>query len=228
MAGNLIFLGILAAPTSKGRRAVAVSMTGAAELYHIVDAGFRPGTPEIESWLISAGIEPNECYAAMSADDMVEHILIPEIGNKTLVVSHSDIDTHLVDLLVSKLGRMANPAIISGIDLSGPIAASVNGAAGRRAFALQATYENALEEAKTNPPQHIIDGEMDGSKLKSISVSGPFAKNKWELDSEEDALFIMMTLVGMMDFCKFVVRKGPAASTLEGLVAKVGIRQLAA
>lgn len=223
MANDLVYLGVLAAPTGQGRRAVAVALTGAVELYHLVDAGFSEGSASVENWLWSAGINPEESYAALPVDMMISEILLPEIGRRTLVVPHSDMDVSLVDSLVSAMGRQGNPAIVSGIELTGPLALVCNGTAGRRAFALQARYESALEEARSVPAVHVVDGTLVDGRIASMSVSGPFAKGSWTLDEDDDAMFLMMWLVGISGFATFEVKDGPAAAALRRLAEEVGM-----
>ena len=226
MASELTYLGVLAAPTAQGRRAVAVALAGAVDLYQLVDAGFVRGAKAVEDWLWTAGINPEESYAALPSEILLTSVLLPEIGRKTLVVSHGDMDIPLVDQLVTELGRQANPAIVSGIELTGPFAEAINGAAGRRAIALQARYEAALEEAEVSPLVHKISGKV-GPKgtLESISIAGDFAKGNWTLDTEDDALFLLMSWAGMSGFAAFEVEDGPAAGALTRLGRGLGLFQ---
>lgn len=229
MAGHLAYLGILAAPTLKGRRAVAVALSGAVELYHLVDAGLVSDSKAVADWLWTAGINPDEAASALPPEILLSDVLLPELGRSALVVCHSDMDVELVDTLVTTLGRQGNPAIISGIDLTGPIQEATNGAAGRRAFALQARYEAMLEQAAKAPIEHVLDGSLSGGKLVGISVDGPFAKQAWTLDEEADGMFVMMSLAGLSDHAAFIVKDGPAAAAISRLASQVGIeRRLAA
>ncbi len=224
MNTDLIHLGILAANTAHGRRAVAVALTGAVDAHHIVDAGFLPGSQRVDAWLSSVGINPQEAYSSLKTEPMVYGVLVPAIGSRTLVVSHVDTDVSLVDMLTRELGRLGNPAIVSGLAPSGPLAQSVNGAAGRRAIALQAAYEAELDKAARTPAEHVLDGAVDDKgELVRISVSGPFAQSSWSLDDPEDALFVMLSMTGMTGLAKFVVKKGPGASALSRLAAEVGL-----
>lgn len=224
MANDLTHLGILAAPTAQGRRAVAVALVGAVEEHHLVDAGFLAGSERVDAWLWSVGINPQELSSSLPADAVVHGILIPAIGSKTLVVTHEDMDAPLVDMLVSELGRIGNPAIVSGLAPTGPLAQAVNGAAGRRAMALQAAYEAALEQARRVPIEHVLDGAVssDGN-LARVSVKGPFAHSTWSLSDPEDALFVMLSLAGLSSMARFVVKDGPGAAALSEVAAEVGL-----
>lgn len=226
MSGQLAYLGILAAKTSRGRRAVAVALSGSVELYHIVYAGFMSDSQTVNDWLWTAGINPEEAANALPPEIMVRDILLPAIGSRPLVVCHSDMDVPLVDMLCTQLGRAGNPPIVSGIDLTGPIQEVTNGAAGRRAFALQARYEAELEEARRNPAVHVLDGTVDDAGiLTGISVSGPFSKQAWTLESPDDAIFVMAGLAGMGDMVQFAVKEGPAAGALARVAEEVGIER---
>lgn len=224
MANDLIHLGILAAPTGQGRRAVAVAMVGAVEAYHLVDAGFLVGSERVDSWLWSVGINPQELSTSLQADALVHGVLIPAIGSKTLVVTHVDMDVPLVNMLVSELGRIGNPAIVSGIAPTGPLSEAVNGAAGRRAMSLQASYEAALEQARRTPIDHVLDGAVapDGSLMR-MSVDGPFARSSWSLSDPEDAMYVMLSLAGMTGLARFVVKDGPGAAALSEIASEVGL-----
>jgi len=224
MANDLIHLGILAAPTGQGRRAVAVALVGAVEAYHLVDAGFLAGSERVDAWLWSVGINPQELATSLQADALVHGVLVPAIGTKTLVVTHVDMDVPLVDMLVSELGRIGNPAIVSGIAPTGPLAEAVNGAAGRRAMSLQASYEAALEQARRAPIEHVLDGAVAGDgTLARMSVAGPFAHSSWTLSDPEDALYVMLSLAGMAGMARFVVKDGPGAAALSEVAAEVGL-----
>lgn len=230
MASELTYLGVLAAPTAQGRRAVAIALSGAVDLYQLVDAGFVKGAKAVEDWLWTAGINPDESYSALPSDILLTSVLLPEIGRKTLVVSHGDMDIPLVDELVTELGRQANPAIVSGIELTGPFIEAINGAAGRRAIALQARYEAAIEKADVTPLVHKITGKVDvKGALQSISIAGDFAKGNWTLEAEDDALFLLMSWAGMSQNASFEVEDGPAAGALARLGREIGLfRKMAA
>jgi len=226
MSDQLAYLGVLAAPTTQGKRAVAISIVGAVELHHLVYAGFDGGSQVVEDWLWSAGINPEEASQALPPEIVISDILLPELSSKTLIVTHQDMDIPLVDALVRTLGRQGRPVIISGISLDGPIAASVNGAAGRRAFALLAAYEASLEAAAKDPIPHRLSGEVDrDGRLSSIAVDGPFSKGAWKIVEDEDALFIAMSLAPLAGFAEIVIDEGPAAAALSRLVAQVGLGQ---
>lgn len=226
MSRNIAYLGVLAAPTTQGKRAVAVSLCGAVELHHLVYAGFSVTSRAVEDWLWSAGINPEDAAIALPPEIVISDIIVPELGRTTLVVSHDDLDVPFVDALVRTLGRQGSPAIVSGISLSGPIAAAVNGAAGRRAYALQAAYEAALEQAATEPAEHRLSGQVDrDGRLTAMAVDGPFAKGSWTIAEEDDALFVAMSLAPLAGFATLVVEEGPAAAALSRLAAQVGLEQ---
>jgi hypothetical protein len=224
MSSDLAYLGVLAAQTAQGRRAVAVSLTGAIEAHHVVDAGFLSGSEQVKKWLWSVGINPAEAASSLDAESLVHGVIVPTLGRTPLVVSHADMDVPLVAMLVHRLGRMGSPAIVSGLAPSGPLAEAVNGAAGRRAFALQAAYEAALEQSRSKPAAHVLDGKIseDGS-LAGISVEGPFAHASWTLAEADDATFVMLSLAGLAANARFVVKEGPAASALRREAAEAGL-----
>jgi hypothetical protein len=220
---RLVHLGVLAAKTAQGRRAVAVSLVGGVEAHHVVDAGFVAGSRSVEEWLLGAGINPDEAYTAMPVDYVVGAVLLPAIGDRTLVVPHADMDVNLVDHIVSEAGRLGNPVIVSGIDLTGPLPGSFEGLAGRRAEALRTRYEDALARARISPVAHALGGAMDADVLHRISVDGPFAKGEWTLEEPEDALYVMLSLAGLSGMAEFVVEDGPAAGALERLADDAGL-----
>lgn len=226
MTKHLAYLGVLAAPTTQGKRAVAVALSGSVELYHLVYAGFHGASKAVEDWLWSAGINPEEAATALPPEIVISDIILPELGDSTLVVAHQDMDIPLVDALVRTMGRQGMAVIVSGIVLEGPIAEAVNGAAGRRSFGLQAAYEAALERSVEEPQEHRLSGEVDrDGRLTSMAVDGPFAKGSWKIMEEEDAMFVAMSLAPLVGFAELVVEEGPAAAALSRLAAQVGLEQ---
>lgn len=227
MSGNLAYLGVLSAPTTHGKRAVAVSLTGSVDMHHFVYAGLPKGNQAVEDWLWAAGINPAEAALALPPEYLISDVILPELADCTLVVSHQDMDTPLVEALVRTLGRQGAPAIVSGIVVSEPVTKYlVNGAAGSRARALQTAYEAALEQAKSVPAPHRLAGAVDrDGQLLSISVDGPFYKGSWTITEPDDALFIAMSLAPLAMSSEIVVDKGPAAAALSSLAAQVGLGQ---
>jgi hypothetical protein len=223
MNDRLVHLGVLAARTAQGRRAVAVSLSGGVEMHHLVDAGFVSGSKMVEDWLLGAGINPEEAFGALPVEYVVESLILPALEGRTLVVPHCDLDVNVVDMLVSECGRVGTPAIVSGIDISGPLDGVVNGIAGRRADALRDRYEQALVRAATVPQTHVFDGMVEGSRLSRIEIDGPFAKGAWTLDGDDDALFVMLSLTGIAGMARFEVKDGPAAAALARLAREVGL-----
>jgi hypothetical protein len=223
---NLTYLGVLAAPTSQGARAVAVALTGGVELYHFVDAGLDTGAEAVREWLWNAGINPDEAAIALPNDILIRDILVPAIGNKALVVHHGDVDIPLVDELLSALAESGNAVIVSGVELVGPIAASLHGAAPRRAFALQARYEAALDAARKSPPVHMISGKVDVSgMLTEIAVDGPFLKRTWTLETQDDAFFVLTHVSHVGSLAAFVIEGGPAQAELKRLANEFGLNE---
>lgn len=226
MSDHLAYLGVLAAPTTQGKRAVAVALSGAVELYHLVYAGFHGSSKAVEDWLWSAGINPDEAATALPPEIVISDIILPELGDATLVVTHQDMDIPLVDALVRTLARQGAGVIVSGISIDGRIAEAVNGAAGRRAFALHAAYEAALEAASESPIEHRLSGEVDrDGNLISMAVEGPFAKGSWKIVEEDDAIFVASSLAPLSGFAELVVEDGPAAAALSRLAAQIGLEQ---
>lgn len=226
MSKTLTYLGVLAARTEQGRKAVAVCLTGAVELYHIIDAGFASGSEIVRDWLWTAGINPEEAACSFTYDMVISEVLLPEIGSHSLVIAHEDMDIDLVAALTSSLGRIGNPPIVTGIEILGPFNAVTNGAAGKRAFALQGHYEAALESSQKRPAAHLLSGKVaPNGKLQQISVAGPFAQHDWTLDDPEDALFVIMSLAGLLDRAVFNVAPGPAEKALRHLLKEVGLPQ---
>jgi hypothetical protein len=227
MSDTLAYLGVLTAPTTQGKRAVAISLTGNVDLHHLVYAGFPKGNQAVDDWLWSAGINPEEAAMALPPEYLISDVLLPELAHSTLVVAHQDMDTPLVEALVRTLGRQGAPAIVSGIEVTGPVTKYlVNGAAGSRARALQSAYEDALEKSKTVPAAHRLAGVVDrDGQLTSISVDGPFYKGSWTISEPDDALFIAMSLAPLAMSSEIVVDKGPAAAALSSLAAQVGLGQ---
>ena len=223
MNDRLVFLGVLAARTAQGRRAVAASLAGAVEAHHLVDAGLVAGSRAVEDWLLGVGISPDEAHGALPPEWIARSILVPAIGDRTLVVAHADLDVNLVGEIVSELGRIGRPAIVSGLDPASASAPDVNGAAGRRAAGLAELYGRALEASRISPAPHVLSGTMANGSLASLSVDGPFAKGDWTLVDEEDGLFAALTLSGLAGSARFVVKDGPAAGALTRLADDAGL-----
>lgn len=223
MENRLVHLGVLAARTAQGRRAVAVSLVGGVDMHHLVDAGFVSGSTMVEEWLLGAGISPDEAYGALPMEYVVNSLIIPALEGRTLVLPHCDLDVNLVDMLAAECARIGTPAIVSGIDLSGPLDGVINGIAGRRADALRERYEAALAKARTTPQPHVLEGAMDGDRLVRMEVDGPFAKGVWSLDDADDALFVMLSLAGLAGMARFEIVEGPAAPVLARLAGEVGV-----
>lgn len=226
MSATLAYLGTLAAVTTRGRRAVAASLTGAVEMHHIVHSGLDVSIQAVSDWLWSVGVNPDEAVNSLPPEILIEEVFLPALTDAKLVVTHDDLDIPFVDALVRALGRRGNPPIVSGLAPTGPLADYVNGASGRRAAALQAAYEAALEGAAQNPLVHYLSGTTDGEgKISSISIDGPFAKNSWTVSEEDDALFVAMALAPLNGFAKLKVQEGPAAASLSRLAVQVGLEQ---
>lgn len=219
----LTYLGVLSAPTKTGRRAVSAAITGGAEIYHLVDAGLDTSSSAVQDWLWTAGINPDEAKSALPSDILIRDILLPAIGRKALVVHHGDTDIPFVDELIRHLPNNGSSAIISGLDLNGPIAQAGNGAAGRRAFALQMRYEAALADAEQTPARHEISGRLgnDGS-LTHLAVDGPFAKQSWTLDEEGDAFPALVSIMHLGTLAAFIIGDGPAKDKIKLLVNQFG------
>lgn len=227
MSSELAYLGVLAAPTLQGKRAIAISLTGNVQSHHIVRANLDYGDESVTDWLWNAGINPREAAEAPPAEYFMSYVLLPELADSTLVVTYQDMDIPMVDALVRTLGRQGTPAIVSGVQLANPTTKCVvNGEAGSRADALQAAYEAALEGSRTVPAVHRLAGEMDcDGQLKSISVDGPFRKGAWAISEPCDALFIAMSLASLTKSAELIIEDGPAADALSSLAAQVGLVQ---
>lgn len=227
MSSTLAYLGVLAAPTPQGKRAVAISLTGNVQSHHIVRANLDYGDESVTDWLWNAGINPQEAAEAPPAEYFISYVLLPELADSTLVVTYQDIDIPMVDTLVRTLDRQGTPAIVSGVQLADPTTKYVvNGEAGSRADALQAAYEAALEGSRTVPAVHRLAGTVacDG-QLKSISVDGPFRKGTWTISDPCNALFIAMSLTSLTKSAELIIEDGPAADALSSLAAQVGLVQ---
>lgn len=223
MNNNLIYLGVLSAPTTAGRRAAAVALVGAAECYHLVNADFPVNSELANDWLWTAGINPDEAHSALTAEQIVEAVLVPAIGTGTLVINHADMDIDLVALLSSKLGRMGNPAIVSGIDLKGPFQEVCNGAAGKRAFAMQGHYEAALANSKERPARHVLTGSVnEHGQLTELQIKGPFATRNWQLEADDDGVFALMSIAGMRERMAVEVPSSPASARITLLLSALG------
>lgn len=221
---QIAYLGILSAPTQEGRHAVAVALSGAAELYHLVDAGIDTSSDVVRDWLWAAGINPEEAATALPGDVLIREILVPSIGSKPLVIHHGDMDIPFVDSLHRAISRTNSPPIVSGLDLTGPIAQAGNGAAGRRAFALQARYEAAIDEARKCPAVHRISGALnEEGQIAHLSISGPFAQRSWTLERDDDAFLLMINIMHIGSLATFVIDPGPAQEKLRLLAAQVGL-----
>src|SRR3546814_20880592 len=80
------------------------------------------------------------------------------------------------------------------------------------------SYEAALELAAKEPLIHTISGEIDANgALKYISISGAFSKQKWTLETDEDALFVLAEISHMGPLSTFIIDSGPAQSQLKKL-----------
>lgn len=223
---RLMYLGILAAPTEQGSRAVAVALAGAVELHHLVDAGLDLNVEAVRDWLWAAGVNPDNAAIAMPADAVIRDILLPAIGGRMLVIHHGDAEVPFVDELIKALRQNGAFPTISGIDLLGPIDSDVEGDAPRRAAALQERYQAAIEIASKEPLIHKISGEVSSTgDLKSIAISGVFSKQKWTLESEDDALFILSDISHMGPLAAFAIEPGPAQTRLKQLVAENGLSE---
>lgn len=223
---QLTYLGLLAAPTSQGPRAVAIALAGGEELHHIVDAGLDTSAEPVRDWLWNAGINPDEASAGLPADFLIRELLIPVLADKTLVVHHADLEVSLVDQLVSEMADAGLSVIISGVDLAGPIASVMNGAAPRRAIALQARYEAALATAAITPINHKVRGKVDQTgALTEISVDGPFLKRNWTLEDADDAFFVMTQISHVGPLAAFLIEGGPAQQQLKLLANELGINE---
>src|SRR3546814_7636325 len=78
------------------------------------------------------------------------------------------------------------------------------------------SYEAALELAAKEPLIHTISGEIDANgALKSISISGAFSKQKWTLETDDDALFVLSEISHMGPLATFIIDAGPAQSQLK-------------
>ena len=219
----LTYLGVLSAPTKTGRRAVAVAITGGAEIYHLVDAGLDTSSSAVQDWLWTAGINPDEARSTLPSNILIRDILLPAIGRKALVVHHGDMDVPFVDELVRRLPDNGSSAIVSGLDLSGPIAQAGNGAAGRRAFALQVRYEAALADAEQTPARHAIGGQLNSDGfLTHLTIDGPFAKQSWTLDQENDAFPALVSIMHLGTLAAFIIEEGPAKNKIKHLVNQFG------
>lgn len=223
---NLVYLGILPAPVADGRKAVAVALTGAVELYHFVDAGLDIKHPLVDDWLWLAGINSREIASALPPAALIKNVILPAIGNKTLVVAHEDVSLSFVDELIYAIRTAGGYATISSIELKGPIAMCENGAAGRRAFALQARYEAALDTARKVPAIHRISGQLgDDGQLTLISIDGLFSKRSWTIESEADAIVSLIAIAQIGEYACFVIDDGPAQNALKALASEFGIEE---
>src|SRR3546814_2778357 len=75
-----------------------------------------------------------------------------------------------------------------------------------RSDALRERYEAALELAAKEPLIHTISGEIDANgALKSISISGAFSKQKWTLETDDDALFVLSEISHMGPLATFII-----------------------
>lgn len=221
---NLTYLGILAAPTKAGKQAVGVAITGAVDLYHLVRGDLDYSSEIVRDWLWTANVNPDEARASLPAAALIRDIVIPALAGRTLVVHHADLETPFVKELVSALREVGNDPIISGVDISGPLPQGVNGAAGRRAAALQQQYEAALEEAQNAPAIHRIAGSLnDAGDLTQISIAGPFAQRSWTVAAENEALFVMATILHIGDLAAFEIEPGPSEAQIKALADQVGL-----
>ena len=220
---DLTYLGILAAPTREGKRVVAVALSGGAELCHFADAGLDCSSEAVQDWLWAAGINPDEAATALPPEILIKEVLVPAIGSRALVVHHGDREIAFVDQLITALADAGNVVITSGLELIAPIEEAPNGAAGRRAFALQTRYEAALADARKSPLIHLIGGSVENGRLVAITVDGPFAKQSWTLENDEDAFFVMTHLSHLGPLTAFVIEKGPGKTELKRLANELGL-----
>lgn len=223
---QLTYLGLLAAPTTKGSRAVAIAFTGAVEMYYVIDAGLDTSSEAVRDWLWNAGINPDEAAQALPSDFFIKEIAVPALDGRPVVIHHSDLEVSLVDSLVNALIEAGNTPMVVGLDLNGPIAAMVNGAAPRRAIALQARYEAALAIAEKSPLLHTINGKVDPlGHLTEISVSGPFIQRNWVLEDQEDAFFVLTQISHVGPSAAFIIEGGPAQIALKRLANDFGLAE---
>lgn len=228
MASNnlLSYLGVLSAPTEQGPRAVAVALTGAVELYHFLDAGLDTSSEAVRDWYWASGINPDNAAMAMPADVLIRDILLPAIGSRMVVIHHGDTNIPFVDELIQALKTNGAFVTISGIDLVGPINSSLQAEAARRAFALQARYEAAIEIASKEPLIHKLSGEIGpNGLLSSIAISGVFSKQKWTLENEDDQLFVLSDISHMGPLAAFTIEPGPAQNILKKLANEYGLNE---
>lgn len=224
MSEHLTFLGILSAPTQDGKRAVAIALAGAVELYHFVDAGLDTSSDLVCDWLWAASINPDEAAVALPPHILINDIILPALTGKTLVVCHSDANLEFVDLLVNELQSKGSMVITSGINLTGPIARLSSGAAGRRAFALQANYEAALDDALGTPAPHIISGECDDDgDLSVISVAGVFLQQSWAIIDELDVFSVLTCIMQIGPRADIQIETNQAGLKIRALAAQFGI-----
>lgn len=222
---QLTYLGVLAAPTREGKRVVAVALSGAVDLHHFVDAGLDCASEAVQDWLWAAGINPDLAAIALPPEILIKDVIIPAIGQRSLVVHHGDRDIAFVDQLIRALADAGNATITAGIELIAPIEDAPNGAANRRALALQTRYEAAIQDAKNSPLIHMIGGELSDGKLTRISIDGPFSKQSWTLENEEDAFFVMASITHMGPLAAYVIENGPAHMQIKRLANEVGLSE---
>jgi len=221
---NRTYLGVLAAPTANGKRAIAVALTGAVNLYHFVDAELDTDDEVVADWLWIAGINPDEIRNTVSPRFLIDEVLIPSIGAKTLIVHYQDMRIALVADLVAALAAKGRPSIVSGIELDGPIPQAANGAAGRRALALQSRYEAALDSARAAPAVHNISGEIDEEgRLVQSAVAVPFSRRGGSVLDEAEAFFVMTEILHIGGLATFAIEPGAAHSALKDLSNNIGL-----
>lgn len=223
---KLTYLGVLTAPTAAGPRAVAIALTGAVELYHLVDGDLDTNVDAVRSWFWEAGINPDDAACAVPSQAMIRDILLPAITGHALVVHHSDLDLSFVDELLTAIAGRGDVAIVSGVELAGPIATMLDHAASRRAFALQARYEAALDAARSSPAVHAINGVLDAhGDLIELSIDGPFMKRRWHIDNADDAFFVLAQVGHLGPLAAFRIEAGPAQAQIKKLANEFDLNE---
>jgi hypothetical protein len=223
-SGLLTFLGVLTVSTQDGRRPVAVALSGASELHHLVDAELDLTADSVRDWLWSAGINPDNAANALPANALIHDILAPAVGTRTLVLHHRDTDLDFVSELAVAVRENGGYTTISGIELIGEMESDQNAEAARRADALRSRYEAAIAIAEKEPLIHKISGSVDAEgALTSITISGVFANQKWDVKDENEALFVLANVSHMGPLAAFAFEPGPAQRALKKLADESGL-----
>ena len=216
----LAFLGLLAAETPRGRRAVAWSLvdgSGAPLSSGAFASGIDANDDIAAEWLLSHGIGPNT--PRLEVDDAVTAAMLPSLRARTAVVHSSDVDLAPIHTLREHAAEELGIVNVSAVDLTSPDDAAH--VADARANALRLAYQAALSAAQTLPKRHTVDAMLSpNGDLARVWVTGPFTHAEW---TGEHIALGLWTLQDLEPQGVVHVRAGYAAEPLSAALTAAGV-----